>query len=423
METSYIDLDNGYIVVYDDTVDFERINLDKIKMCMESDGYRHSVYLYDFYVQDPRKRIHFDVCNRYSLLEQHIDRPCIVLRNELMFPLNAVCMNWLWQWDFLWWCATNDKSIKNVRTSIYKFPKDHTRDSNLAVEEWKQRIAKVHREQGYSVDHLGGYNNRIWCKNKYEDSVAIIIPSKSVELIEQCVRSIDKCFYTNYHIHIAWNGLPAAVPLWLQMHKKVSVHCVTLSKFNYSQVCNNIYNSYCKAFNRVLLCNDDIEIINPAFIEEMINIQVEEGADIVGAALYYPGGWTYNRLDSEARYQHASIVLHDVKRFDHLHKNKKVGKYYVPTMEVAAVTFALAMITSDCYASLGGMDEEYYGDCSDVEFCVRAKVKGRKVWYCAQAEAIHHESVTRLNDPQMQNDQGSIEYYNKNEKLLKRLFA
>jgi len=421
IEICYATLANGYTAIYDTNIESDRLNIDKITLLINSDECAHDVYLFDFYVRDPSKRQVYDTCNLYTLTEHYYHRPCIVIKSELIFSLNAVIQDWLWQFDFLWLVIVRDKSIKHFHTPVY-FYKEEMEVTKEMVDDWQTHLISAQQDFPYYTEHLQGFNNRIRYARDTEESVAIIIPSKDPELLSACIQSIQESSHKNYEIFIAWNGKVKDLP-------KISIEfgiieCYpTSQKFNFSAVCNHVQQKHCKSFDRVLLCNDDIVVVNPNCIKEMLAIHKHQGADIVGAALYYPGEYTYDRTKLKMKYQHASIVLDDKKRFDHLHKNKSVHKHYVPTCEVPCVTFALAMITTETYQELNGMDEKYYGDCSDIDFCVRAKVAGKSIWYCAQAEAIHYESITRNDDVNMQGDPGSIDYYRDHIKTLRKVFS
>ena len=60
------------------------------------------------------------------------------------------------------------------------------------------------------------------------------------------------------------------------------------------------------------------------------------------------------------------------------------------------VTFAAAYITRECWDDLGGLDEAMFPfGYEDVDFCLRARKRGWKVYYCAECRLIHKEHATQ----------------------------
>jgi GT2 family glycosyltransferase len=169
--------------------------------------------------------------------------------------------------------------------------------------------------------------------------------------------------------------------------------------------------------------NDDIEVLSNDWLKNMVHISKTENAEIVGASLYFPGKYISPHNGTGITYQHAGVKLgNSTTLFEHVNYKKPVSKNYVSSREVSAVTFAMVLIVVPIYKMLKGMDHKFYGDCNDIEFCLRARELGCKIWYCARAEAIHHESATRKTSPDMQNDSSSRDFYNENIDRLKKEF-
>jgi GT2 family glycosyltransferase len=65
------------------------------------------------------------------------------------------------------------------------------------------------------------------------------------------------------------------------------------------------------------------------------------------------------------------------------------------TRECSAVTGACLTTRRDLFDELGGFDETLGVDLNDVDFCLRAAMKGFRTVYEPDAELIHYESPSR----------------------------
>jgi O-antigen biosynthesis protein len=159
--------------------------------------------------------------------------------------------------------------------------------------------------------------------------------------------------------------------------------------FNYSAI-NNF--AVTQAAGEVVgLLNNDIEVINPDWADELVSHALRPGIGAVGGMLYYP-------MDTV---QHAGVVLglggvagHPFKEFprnDGGQKNRlRVAQNY------SAVTAACLFIRKERYLEVGGLDEVSLAVAfNDVDLCCKLLTAGyRNVW-TPFAELYHHESATR----------------------------
>jgi GT2 family glycosyltransferase len=141
----------------------------------------------------------------------------------------------------------------------------------------------------------------------------------------------------------------------------------------------------------VLLLNNDIEVVTPGWLTEMVGLAVQSGVGAVGARLWYPD-WTL---------QHGGVFLSPVFVAGHAHKRLPRGmRGYAHraalVQNVSAVTGACLLVSKANYERFGGLDEYAFKVAyNDVDFCLRLTAAGlRNVW-TPYAELIHHESATR----------------------------
>ncbi len=161
--------------------------------------------------------------------------------------------------------------------------------------------------------------------------------------------------------------------------------------FNYSAL-NNSAVALSKG-EIIAFVNDDIEVITPNWLSDMVAHALRPEVGAVGARLWYP----------DMKLQHAGIVLAGgVAR--HVHKFLPAGESgfndrAVLTQNFSAITGACMVVKKSLFESVGGFNEiELAIGFNDVDFCLRLVEAGyRNVW-TPQAELFHHESATRGQD-------------------------
>lgn len=224
--------------------------------------------------------------------------------------------------------------------------------------------------------------------------VSIIIPTRNaLALTRQCIDSIQtKTTYKNYEIIVVDNNSddPAALAYFEGLRQQANVRVIRDERpFNYSAL-NNAAAKGAKGEVLVLL-NNDIEVITPGWLSEMVSLALQPGVGAVGAKLLYPD----NTL------QHGGVVLgiggvagHSHKCFprDHAGHKGRIGL----RSSFSAVTAACLAVAKENYFAVGGLNEtELTVAFNDVDFCLKLKERGfRNVW-TPYAELYHHESATR----------------------------
>ncbi len=233
--------------------------------------------------------------------------------------------------------------------------------------------------------------------------VSIIIPTRNgCKILKTCLDSIaEKTTYPKYEIIIVDNNSDDPETLAyldeLQNSKKAMVLRYP-HPFNYSAI-NNFGVSRAKG-QVVALLNNDIEVITPDWLTEMVSLALQPGIGCVGAKLYYPN----NTI------QHAGVVLgiggvagHSHKYFDR-NANGYFGRLRL-AHNVSAATAACLVVRKKIYKEVKGLDEVNLAVAfNDVDFCLRVRQRGYANVWTPFAELYHHESVTRgaEDDPEKQ---------------------
>ena len=224
--------------------------------------------------------------------------------------------------------------------------------------------------------------------------VSLIIPTRNgFKLVQQCVNSIlEKTTYSNYEIIIVDNGSddPDTIQYLnsIKANPKITVICDN-RPFNYSALNNNAVKS--AKGELIGLINDDIEVISPDWLTELVSHALRPDVGAVGACLWYP----------DDTLQHGGVVLGIAGWAGHAHKGFPKGSHgYVGRMslisEFSAVTGACLLTRKKLYEQLGGLNEiDLQIACNDVDYCLRLKEAGYRIIWTPYAELYHHESATR----------------------------
>jgi O-antigen biosynthesis protein len=229
--------------------------------------------------------------------------------------------------------------------------------------------------------------------------VSIVIPTRNgLHLIRRCVENIEeKTTYDRFEILIVDNGSDdPAMLAWLRdmqaRHTGERGRVRVLrdeSPFNYSALNNRAVTVANGGF--VCLLNNDMEVISPDWIDEMVSHAARPGVGCVGAMLYYP----------DDVIQHAGVVLgvggvagHAFKRFPRgsegvFNRARLVQNY-------SAVTAACLLVRKSIFLSVGGLDEKELSVAfNDVDFCLKVRAAGHRNVWTPFAEFYHHESASR----------------------------
>ncbi|MCU0704023.1 MAG: glycosyltransferase family 2 protein [Fimbriiglobus sp.] len=222
--------------------------------------------------------------------------------------------------------------------------------------------------------------------------VSVVIPNKDhPDVLARCVDSLAKASYANYELLIVENGStdPQTHALYAELKKQPHVRVLEWAKpFNYAAV-NNFAAAEAKG-DLLLFLNNDIEAINPDWLEELVKIAVQPGVGAVGAKLLY----------ADDTIQHAGIVVGMGGVAGHAHLNYPRtapghGQRLLFTQNVAAVTGACLLMPRAVFRQIGGFDEGFVLAFNDVDICLKVLQAGYRVVWTPDALLYHLESKTR----------------------------
>lgn len=227
--------------------------------------------------------------------------------------------------------------------------------------------------------------------------VSIIIPTRNAyELVRVCLSTLfEKTRYPDFEVIVVDNGSdePALLDYLAGLVRAGKITVLRDdSPFNFAALNNRAVAQ--SAGEYVLLLNNDIEIIEPDWLAEMVSVAARPGVGAVGARLWYP----------DRTLQHGGVILGLGGVAGHAHYRLAAGHrgYFgraVLLQCFSAVTAACLLIRRAIFDEVGGFDEKDLKVAyNDVDFCLKIVQAGyRNVW-TPQAQLIHHESATRGND-------------------------
>jgi len=224
--------------------------------------------------------------------------------------------------------------------------------------------------------------------------VNIIIPTScsNTELLERCVEGIlFETDYPNLKITLVANNVKSYYR-WLvldnlQRYSKVAILQYD-RPFNYSAIYNYAVS---QTKGEVLgLLNDDLQVISPGWLKEMVSHTLRPEIGAVGPMLYYP----------DDTIQHAGIVLGLGGLAGHVHvglprgSNGYLGRARV-TQDFSAITGACVVVRRTVYEKVAGFDEQLPVIANDVDFCMRLVRRGYRILWTPWAELYHVEQASR----------------------------
>ncbi len=141
----------------------------------------------------------------------------------------------------------------------------------------------------------------------------------------------------------------------------------------------------------LLLLNNDIDVIDPGWLQELVGQALRPEVGAAGAKLLYPDGGV----------QHAGMTLGNGSFGAHLYRHAARddpghGGMLAARRRVSAVTGACLAIRRDVFHDVGGIEEDHLRVTgSDVDLCLRVRAKGLAVICTPHAVLFHRELASR----------------------------
>jgi O-antigen biosynthesis protein len=224
--------------------------------------------------------------------------------------------------------------------------------------------------------------------------VSIVIPFRDQpRLLRTCVDSITATTrgQTNLEFVLIDNGStdPETLSLVEQLGARSDVSVLTDTRpFNWAAL-NNAGARQARG-EILLFLNNDIEAHQPGWLPALCAQALRPDVAAAGARLLYP----------DRRLQHCGLVVGLTGAAGHVlaglaEADPGYLRMAVTARECSAVTGACLATRREVFAALEGFDQALGVDLNDVDYCLRAGVRGLRTMYEPAAELIHHESPSR----------------------------
>jgi GT2 family glycosyltransferase len=239
---------------------------------------------------------------------------------------------------------------------------------------------------------------------RHRPRVSIIMPSGcKLHLTRPCLTSLlEKTSYENYEVLLTVSDIRRSQEGVAEFFEELAAYPqVRITEyadrpFNFSWI-NNYAIQRAKGEVLILL-NDDIEILDPLWIDKMLaRLQFAPDIAMVGAKLLYPNSLV----------QHAGVIigLGGVAGHNFILERADSNIYFGwlhAERDVSCVTAACAMVRRDAYDAVGGLDEDIAVAFNDVDLCLKLRRAGYRILWTPSVVCFHHESATlgRHDDPE-----------------------
>ena len=223
--------------------------------------------------------------------------------------------------------------------------------------------------------------------------ISIVIPNMDhMDDLKKCIDSIlGLSTWKHFEIIVVENNSKQAETFeyYRSLKDCPEIRIVTWEGvFNFSAICN--FGAKAAKGDYILLLNNDIQVITPDWMEQMLMFAQRKDVGAAGAMLYYP----------DDTIQHAGVILGIGGVAGHSHKYFKRGDYgYASRLTIAqnlsAVTAACCLIPRRVWEQVRGLDEGYAVAFNDVDLCLRIREAGYLIVWTPYAELYHFESKSR----------------------------
>ncbi len=252
------------------------------------------------------------------------------------------------------------------------------------------------RRAGVAANAETGLRGLVRVRYKIPDHsrVSILIAAGGdVGSLRKCLESVtSKTAYRDYEILVIDNSRGRSVKRLAESARHRYLDCRG-QPFNFSAL-NNAGARACSS-PLLLFLNDDTEVIEPGWLDAMVELGGREEVGAVGARLLYPDG----------RIQHAGVVLGLFESSGHAFRGLEGdARHYFDfpdvIRDVSAVTAACMLVRASVFREASGFDESSFPVAfNDIDFCLRLSRRGLRILYTPHAVLYHSESRTRGNGP------------------------
>lgn len=244
----------------------------------------------------------------------------------------------------------------------------------------------------------------------------IILTQTNRKQLENCLHSIFKLTsYSNYNVVVRQVGEDASITEGLRQLNKRYPKLSYVSgggdvAFNFALLNNTVVDAHTSIDTKVLVfLNDDTEIIEPAWLNDLVGTAMRSDVGAVGVKLIYPNKQVQHNgitidftsaVGEFALHAHRGVNVADVGPF---------GRAAIAHQAIA-VTGACLAIRREVFLSIGGFDAEHFPlDYNDVDLCFRLYESGLSNVVLSHMPMIHLEGGTKRTKPEQVHRSGMLQ--------------
>ena len=345
-----------------------------------------------------------------------------VVRRSIVQKVGGFCQEFdgAQDHDFIFRCIETAEKVGHIPEILYHWrthkasTADNPASKMYAFDAGKRAIEAHLKRTGTEgiVSHtpdLGFF--RVKYPVQGQPLVSVIIPNKDEkETLKACIDSIrEKTEYPNYEIIIVENN--STTDEIFQYYKELSqdprIRLLRWKKeFNYSAI--NNYGVRHANGEYLLFLNNDVTVITPGWIKELLGVCQRPEVGAAGVKLIYP----------DNTIQHAGCVIGlggiaghmfvdmPANRTGYLHKASIL-------QDMSAVTAACMMMKRTAFEEAGGFTEKLSVAFNDVDLCLKVRKNHKLIVYDPYVQLYHMKSKTRGaedNKEKVRRFQEEIEY-------------
>jgi O-antigen biosynthesis protein len=326
------------------------------------------------------------------LSTNYIGLPCCVRHSVLRrATLSARQFLEFGHYDFVLNCTEQARNVAHIPQVLGESRPDAFEPRKI---EMRALRGAVKRRRFNAVVESGRINRtyRVRRKGKPTGLVSIIIPTcASRGLIKTCIESIRALTtYRDIEIICVDNILDETSEWKFWLRDRADTVIEIAEPFNWSRFNNIAAREASGSF--LLFLNDDMEVIQPDWLEPMIGLATRPEVGVVGPQLLYP----------DRKVQHAGLFLSglDTARHAFRYCEESDPGYHglaLTQRNVIGLTGACMLMRTEVFNRLGGFDEAHAIVNNDVDFCLKAHAA--KLWnvFTPFSRLIHHELASRAH--------------------------
>lgn len=227
--------------------------------------------------------------------------------------------------------------------------------------------------------------------------VSIIIPTRNkADLLRRCLEGVlNKTNYDNFEVIVIdhQSDQSEAIELLRLYSRDSRVKIMPYSgEFNYSDMNNKAVSL--ASGTLLAFLNNDVEVINPDWLSEMVALAVIETYGVVGAKLLY----------ADTTVQHCGVLLLPDGGGGHLFGKIEAndpgyfGRAVLPS-NLSAVTGACIVLRKSVFVDVGGFNSvDLKVSYNDIDLCLKVAARGFFNVWTPRALLYHHEMQSRGRD-------------------------